>query len=456
MLDKHDIDSRPGHRYRAIAEAIRDAITDGRVVPGNRLPTHRKLADELGVTTATVAHGYELATEWGLLVSRVGSGTRIAEPTAGRPITNAEPGQAVNLGLLKPARIHDGALTQRAYGQTLARVGATMAQLRRAYPPELGFLADRSAGAEWLSTLGLPANPQSTIVCQGAQTAFLLLMSMFTRSGDPVLLEGHAYIGLKNMCRALKRRPIPVAMDGAGMLPRALAAAARKSSAKIVFITPFCQNPTTAVSPLQRQQEIAEYARKLDLTIVEDDPFSGLVGKGRSLVATFAPERSFYVHSLSKLANPGVRIAYLFAPQRYLADLEAVQHSLLVAGPSLDAAVATHWINTGILSDLCRGQREEIKCRQQIAVDELRETPCKFKINDSAPFIWASFPETIDHATLSAEMLKCGVICIPAERFTAGRGVTGHYIRIALTTCENSGQLVAGLRALKSVLARLS
>src|SRR5688572_15353031 len=80
-----NLEAHRGPRYTAIADALADDIASGRVLPGDRLPTHRDLADALGVTVGTVSRAYREACNRGLVVGEVGRGTFVRRPDSGPP-----------------------------------------------------------------------------------------------------------------------------------------------------------------------------------------------------------------------------------------------------------------------------------------------------------------------------------------------------------------------------------
>src|SRR4029453_13487613 len=76
-----DLRQRRGPRYLAIAEALADDAGGGRLRSGTRLPTHRDLADRLGVTVGTVSRGYAEAARRGLVSGGGGGGTYVRPPS---------------------------------------------------------------------------------------------------------------------------------------------------------------------------------------------------------------------------------------------------------------------------------------------------------------------------------------------------------------------------------------
>ena len=77
IFNPSSIAARPGPRYRAIADELRDAIRTGAAPAGTRLPPLRDLAYELGVTVGTVSRAYALAASRGEVAGEVGRGTYV-------------------------------------------------------------------------------------------------------------------------------------------------------------------------------------------------------------------------------------------------------------------------------------------------------------------------------------------------------------------------------------------
>ncbi|MCI4355211.1 MAG: aminotransferase class I/II-fold pyridoxal phosphate-dependent enzyme, partial [Thermoplasmata archaeon] len=185
QLDRH-----AGPRYLAIAEAISEDLAEGRLKPGSRLPTHRELADQLGVTVGTVSRGYAEAARRGLLSGEVGRGTFLRQRAHEYSPLGAATGEAVvDLSLNYPPLVLSEPL-RGAFERTLADVS------RRedlpslfAYPAEAGNARHREAGAEWIGRTGLAPRPEEVLVCSGSQHAIATLFATLLKPGDLVLTE---------------------------------------------------------------------------------------------------------------------------------------------------------------------------------------------------------------------------------------------------------------------------
>ena len=147
-------------------------------------------------------------------------------------------------------------------------------------------------------------------------------------------------------------------IDADGLVPAALDEACRQSDIRAVFVQPSVINPTTTLMSEARRAAIAEVARKHDIAIIENDVLGPLVEGRAPPVAAFAPERTLYVTSFSKITVPGLRVGYLVAPDRYVAAV-ANRHlvSNWMATPMV-AEMASKWVVDGTAMELVRWQRQ--------------------------------------------------------------------------------------------------
>jgi len=457
------LEGNPGHLYRALAEAIRDAVQADDLKPGEKLLPHREMAWKLGVTAATVARAYHIAEEWGLVFARVGHGTRVREPGDSRePITLREStertaGSAlttiVNFGLLLPTPLNDASLRRQAFEAVFARIGRDLLDRSLSgYAPDLGYRAHREAGATWLTHLGEKTVGQDVLVTRGAQEAFLLLLSAFTQPGDPVLVEEAIYLGLLHLLRLRNHQMIPLPADQDGVLPDGIERRAKQSGAKLLLLGTTLHNPTGRTLSTARRKAIAEAAERAGLLVVENDPFAALVEKPRPpSLASFAPERTFYLASLSKCTGPAMRVCFMRCPPSHAQSLEGVKHALTLGGAFLQAEIAAEWIRKGLLEELCAWQRGEIKRRWSLARSILGNS-----VNEKlrpAPFVYIHLPDPWRAGEFVSAARRYSVTCLEADRFMVGRGGAPHAVRLALSSPASEAEVRRGLQTVSELLS---
>ena len=357
-----DLEFRPGPRYQAIAEAIADAVDEGELNPGDKLPPQRELAWTLGVTVGTISRAYTLAEQRGLVTGEVGRGTfvRQRQQMTGALIPPTSP-MPFDMGI----NIAPTAAQADALQHSLAAVAET-ADIARLVPymPSAGYPEFREAVAGWLARAGIEADPDRVVLACGAQHALSLMMSALTEPGQTILCEALTYTGVIDVCRLHHIQLEPVAMDDEGMLPDALERAARHHHARFVAINPTLHNPTTATMSLERREAIVEVARNYDLTILEDDVYGWMMVDRPPAVAALAPERTVFVSSASKSFAPGLRAGWVVAPEHLVRPLTAAAYATAVCQPPLMHEIVTRWMADGTADKLMDGLRKEVARRQ--------------------------------------------------------------------------------------------
>jgi DNA-binding transcriptional MocR family regulator len=443
------LEGRKGPRYLTIVEALAEDFASGALHQGNRLPTHRDLADRLGVTVGTVSRAYAEAARRGLVSGEVGRGTFVRG--AGEPT----PGEEVEGGLIDLSQNHppDPATQPQRTALLSALAGLTArADVGRLldYPAAGGDAADREAGAEWIARSGVAAAADEVIVCTGSQHGITIVLATLLEPGDLLLAESLTYAGLKAVAGLLHLRLQGLALDEQGLRPDSFEDACRASGAKALYLIPTLHNPTTAVMPEARRREIVAIARAHGVALVEDD-VHGLLPEERSLpVSALAPERSYYLTSTSKTLAPGLRIAYVRAPQVMVSRLASSLRATTWAVAPLTAAIASAWIRDGTADTLLAARRAEARERQALARTAL--AGADLATHPEAYYLWLRLPEPWRADRFTAEARARGVAVTPAETFAVGRGPVPHAVRLCIGAARHRETLARGLAVVAELL----
>ncbi|MGE5124722.1 MAG: PLP-dependent aminotransferase family protein [Betaproteobacteria bacterium] len=438
---------RTGPRYQAIVAALAEDIEKDALHEGSRLPTHRELAEQLGVTVGTVSRAYAEAARRGLVSGEVGRGTFVR-----REATMVdEPGGPIDLGQNHPP---EPASQPQRRALLWALAGLTnRADVARLldYPAAGGNPADREAGASWVARAGLQARPEDVLVCTGSQHGLTVLLATLLEPGGLLLAESLTYAGLKAVAALLHLRLRGLAIDAHGLRPDALADACRETGAKAVYLIPTLHNPTTAVMPEQRRREIVEIARRFDLALVEDDVHGLLPERRPPPLAALAPERTYYLTSTSKTLAPGLRIAYVKAPPSRVPRLAASLRATTWAVAPLTAAIASAWIRDGWADGLLQARREEARARQALARERL--AGADLDVHPEAYYLWLRLPEPWRADGFVAEARARGVLLTPAEAFSVDREPVVHAVRLCTGAARTREALGRGLDVVADLLA---
>jgi DNA-binding transcriptional MocR family regulator len=442
-----EIGEAPGPRYRAIADVLARDIGLGRLSPGARLPTHRDLADELGVTVTTVSRAYAEAARRGLVSGEIGRGTFVRRPARHDLRPDIPPG-VVDLSLNTPPRV----VGEEAFMRNALRRVAEDGDLGDlcAYGPNAGWPRHREAGAAWIRRLGVEADASRVVVSTGAQHALAVLFLTLLEPGDALLTEALAYPGMKTLASLLQLRLEGVPLDEQGLRPDALEAVCRRGRVRALYCVPTLQNPTTATLSVERRREIAEIVRRHRLLLIEDDIHGALPDDAPPPLAAFAPELTYYVASTGKCLFPGLRVGYVLVPpgraERVAAGLRA---TTWMASP-LMAEVAAMLLADGSAERVLQARREETAARQAMARERLGGFT--WQGPPHAYHLWLELPDPWRAEQFAGQVRRAGVMVAPATDFVVGRGEAPHAVRVSLGAPADRDLLARALDTIAETL----
>lgn len=432
--------------YLALADAIATDLARGELVPGDRLPTHRALAAELGVTVRTVARGYAEAARRGLTSGEVGRGTYVSGAFGLAPSRPA----LVDLAALHPA-IAPGPAPTELFRTTLRSIAADPVALRTVTETEhsADHPAHRAAAAAWVAHDGFAPSAEQMLLTAGAQHALALCLLALVPPGSVLATTALTNPGLIAAARALSVPLLVVDSDADGMAPQALAESCRRAAVTAVHLQPTFDNPRGRTMPLARRQELAEVAERNGLWLIEDDPLGALSPDRPDPVAALAPDRTCYLTSAAKVMTLGLRVGMLAAPDRaYPALSSALRGSTWLTAPLLGEVLA-RWIRDGV-ADQVR-ERRVAACQERAEVARSVLPMLDVDGDHGSPHVWLELPEPWSAGAFSSAARDAGILVAPGDDFAADRTVAAHAIRLGLNAEVDDEELRAAL----ATLARL-
>jgi DNA-binding transcriptional MocR family regulator len=240
-----------------------------------------------------------------------------------------------------------------------------------AYHPGFGGVGQRAAGVQWLAPCLGQSNPERLLLTPGAQAAVAAVLAAVCRPGDTVIAEPLTYPGFLGVADRLGLKVVACPTDEHGVRPDALEALCARHGASAIYLVPTLQNPTATSMPLEHREAVARIARAAGAWIVEDDPYSRLLASPPPAIGALAPDRTFYIATLSKTLTPGLRIAYLACPADWTEPVASTLRANVLMPPPLMAAIATRWIQEGAAEALLAGVRSEARARRALAAQWL-------------------------------------------------------------------------------------
>jgi DNA-binding transcriptional MocR family regulator len=435
--------------YLSLADQFARAIHDGKLANGARLPTHRALADRLKLSVQTVSRAYEELIRRGLVSGEIGRGSFVQTPRnePDPPYLPERPGEVIDLSILKPVcePMHLERLRQ-ALAWLATELPASSAL---SFRPNMVFPRHRAVAVDWLKLCGVTASPLNISLTNGATSAMTVALMSVAPPGSTVATEAIGHHTLMPLANYLGFNLKGLPIDDGGLLPDALDEACRETDIRAVFVQPSVINPTATLMSERRRDEIAAVARKHDIASIENDVLGPLVESRAPPIAAFAPERTLYVTSFTKITVPGLRIGYLAAPDRYVAAV-ANRHlvSNWMATPMV-AEIASKWVSDGTAMQLVRWQRDALRRRGAIAAEMLANL--SYRCNRDALHVWLPLPDERTEEGFVSQARLQGVAIAPGSSFRTCDAPWQPAVRISLGS-TTEGELRAGLGIIAKLL----
>ncbi|MFJ2745814.1 PLP-dependent aminotransferase family protein [Streptomyces sp. NPDC087440] len=361
-----------GGRQAALTSALRDAIRDGRLAPGTRLPPYRSLAADLSIARNTVASAYAELVAEGWLTARQGSGTRVADRAAPpRPVP-------VPHGTTIPPRpthdlrqgVPDAASFPRTAWLAAARRALTAAPHEAFGPGDpQGRIELRRALAEYLSRArGVRTTPDRIVICSGFAHALRLLYGGVGGPSrgvlrGPLAVEAYGLPFHRELLHGAGVRTVPLEIDEGGADVAELGAV---RGLRGVLLTPAHQFPTGGPLHAERRAQAVDWARAHDGLVLEDD-YDGEFRYDREPVGAVQgldPERVVYLGSLSKSLSPAIRLGWMVLPAHLVGPVLAVKGQREAWASALDQLTLADFLASGHYDRHVRRTRQRYRSRR--------------------------------------------------------------------------------------------
>jgi len=439
-------------RYKQLVDQLAAEIRAGRLQPGTRLPTHRRLAERHGLALVTASRVYAELEAMGLVSGEVGRGTFVRETVRPRGLGIDQ--QAVAAGLVDlnfnypslpgQAELLRGALRQLAAG------GELEAMLR--YAPHGGRMHERACVARHLESRGLAAEPSRVLIVDGAQHGLAVTVMALLQPGDVIAVDALTYPGFKVLAEAQRQELAPIPASGQGPDLDALERLCTQRRVRAVYTMPTLHNPLGWVMSASRRRRLAAIARRHGLLVIEDAAYAFLADDPPPPLATLAPETTVYVSGLSKSVATGLRVGFVVAPEAWVPKIERSIRATTWCNPGVTTAIACAWLEDGTVGRLESEKRHDAATRQAIAGDALAGLRCVR--HPASYFVWLPLPEETRADRVAAALMRDGVSVSTAEPFSASQHVP-HALRLALGSV-GLDSLRSALRTVRRVIAEQS
>ncbi len=457
-----------------LAERLRAELA-GRPA-GERLASTRQLVETHRVSPVTVSRALSSLAAEGLLVTRPGMGTFVAEPVARREPFDlswqtaaladgavdtrgihplSEPGSDHTISLAM-GYLHDSLMPVKLLSAALARASRLPNVWTR--PPASGLAGLRS----WFAQQAAPGlDARDVTITSGGQAALSAVLRSLIRAGQPLLVESPTYPGAIAVARAAGIRLVPVPIDEHGVIPELLDDLFRRTGAKAFYTQPAFQNPTGASLAAERRAEVLAAAARAGAFVVEDDFAHWLSHEGRParpLLADDHEGRVVYIASLTKVASPALRIGAVIARGPIAERVRSLRivDDMFVHRPIQEAALEL--VSRPAWERHVAGLGQTLERRSRALARAIAEhlPACTLTSRPHGGMhLWVRLPDRADDAAIVAAAERGGVIVMRGSLFHPAEAPAPH-LRITFSATPTEAELDTGVRRLAAAAPELA
>lgn len=461
---------RPGAEgtlQNQIRQMVAEGILDGRLQPGERMPSSRRLSAHLGTSRITVTLAYSDLVADDYLCARGRSGyfvsanapqphdfsqTRVTmqdavdwsralgpRPSRSQPIARPDDWRSYRYpfvyGQADPLLFDH----QNWRGCTIMALGQrdfhslTDDRYQEDDPGLVQYIARHT-----LPRRGIVARADQILVTLGAQNALWLTAQLLLNRRRTAVIEEPSYPGLRDILHQTHCRIRPVGVTAEG-----LDSAGLPEKLDVLFCTPSHQSPTGATMPLSARRDLLAAASRRDFLIVEDD-YEFEIRDARAplpaLKSMDAEGRVIHVGSFSKSLFPGLRLGFLVGAADFIREARALRTTVLRHPPGLIQRATAYFLQLGHYDALLHRIGDAFRARRAAMLDAIAQYGLEVDSpgEKGGSSLWMRAPAGIDTEELAMALRAESVLIEPGRPFFGTAGAPRNFYRIAFSSIAAS------------------
>jgi DNA-binding transcriptional MocR family regulator len=451
---KNQVDQKDGTRVNAVMHTIREQLASRVLVPGERLPSIRQMAERLDVAKNTIVEAYDRLAADGVLTAKRGSGfyvcghlppLSLADVGATRdrsidPLWIIRQSLEAESGMLKPGCgwLPPSWLPDEEIRRTLRRVSKEQQTGLLEYGHPYGHFALREQLGRRLGERGVAASPRQIILADSGTQAIDLICRFLLEPGDTVLIDDPGYFNFQALLRAHRVQLVAVPYTEQGPDVQAMEQLLVQHKPRLYLTNTVFHNPTGAVlSPIVAHR-VLKLAEDHDLLIIEDDIYAEFAQNTSPLLASFdGLNRVIHVGSFSKVLTASARCGYIAVRQDWAEQIVDLKLATTLSSNGLGAELVYSMLRQGAYRhhvDALRSRLADAMGRTLHRLDKLGIVP--WMKPQGGMFLWVRLPQGLDSAEVSRKALHDGIVLAPGNVFSLSQ-TASPFLRFNVAQCQS-------------------
>jgi DNA-binding transcriptional MocR family regulator len=443
-----ELDKKDGtYLYRQVIDLVHDNIDTGLLLPGDRLPSLRKMSQRIGVSVPTVRQAYVELERQRRVESRPQSGFYVRHQPS-NAIVRSSGGEdccpvsldcrnlmqrvydginhpdLVPLGIANPTMAKPAA---KGLHRAMKRIMARAEERSISYATTLGEPALRRQIAwHYFDTIGAKVDPDNICITNGAQEALLLALRAAAEPGEIIAVESPTYHGVLELIDSLGMLAIEVeTCPEEGVVVDAVDRTLSEHAVKACVFSTTLGNPLGVSMPDADRKRLLDVLQKHDVTLIEDDVYGDLRFDGkRPTPAQFmsGKARIMTCGSFSKTVAPGYRIGWIVA-DGFIERIGQLKRAFSCSSGLLQQMTLADFLATGDYSRHLAALRPVLKQNAErmsalVAESFPAETRTSKPVGGSV--LWIEMPTGVDAVQMFDSAIEAGISVAPGRIFSPG------------------------------------
>jgi len=419
-----------------IEQQLRRLLEHGQLAAGARLPSIRRLAQQLGVSPNTVVVAYDRLVAEAALEARGKAGYFVSPWVRGGAETAAlleagdeqdpvwiaqqsndqPPGLLLASSSALPASWLQDAVPAAAVQRGFAALPGGMAT--RCPPQGLPGLRERLALL--MRGQGIPIDASRVMTTHGASQAIDLICRAFVQPGDAVLVENPGYhlLPLRLAQAGAKLLSVERGADGVDLVQLEMLFAEHRP--RLFFMQNTLHNPTGWTAPPANLHRVLTLAERHGVLIAEDDVYGHLLpGQGTRLAQLSSLSGVIYYASFCKVLSPTLRMGYVAAEPELLKPMLRQKISASLTGSALNEAILQELLAAGRVRKHFERLQGQLAAARSTSLRLLRAAGITFESpSEAGLFLWGRVPEGVDVEVLVKDAWQQGILLAGGATFS--------------------------------------